>query len=155
MLAKPRHPVDFAGGDEQHQVGEVESRTGCMGEVEPSRVEVWVSSRPCSRSPCRTGRLPNRLLQRCKEVNPVDRGPRTPNAGWCCLQIPGCCSSCLSKAPVQWQLLALPLPSASSIGTRLGGALRSKANDTIPTPTLSTPAPLSWFVFSSFYLSSS
>ena len=90
-----------------------------------------MGSRPCSR--CRTGKL----IERCKEVNPDDRGPPTPNAGWCCLQIPGCCSSC--KAPVQWQLLAPPLPSASSIGTRLGGALRSTTNDTIPTPTLSSP----------------
>ena len=98
-----------------------------------------MGNRPCSQ--CRTGRL----LERCKEVNPDDRGPRTPNAGWCCLQIPGCCSSCLSKALVQWQLLALPLPSASSIGTRLGGALRSKANDTIPTPTLSSPPVLVCF----------
>ena len=73
MLAEPRHPVDFADGKEQHQVGEVESRIGCMVEVKPIRGEVWVSSRPCSRSPCRTGRLPNRLLDRCKEVNPDDR----------------------------------------------------------------------------------
>ena len=71
MLAKPRHPVDFAGGDEQHQVGEVESHIGCMGEVEPSsRGKVWVGSRPSS--PCRTGRLPPRLLERCNEVNPDD-----------------------------------------------------------------------------------
>ena len=107
-----------------------------------------MGSLPCSQ--CRMERLPSCLREKCKEVNPGERGRPTPIAGWC-LQRPGCCCSCLlSQAPGQWPPLAPPSPSSSSIGRGSEGALQSTASDTIPTLTLSS---LSWFRFLlSFFL---